>query len=86
MTKILVMAAVLIGNVGFALAQNQLSPGNKSEAPTPAPPAQQNAPPEKAAPGRLISPNSVRPDDKAEDNSPALKMDSDADKKSRTAK
>jgi hypothetical protein len=86
MTKILVIVSVLIGSIGFALAQDQVPPGNKSEAPTAAPPAQQNAPPDKVAPGRSASPNAVPPDDKAEVNSPALKLDSDADKKSPSAK
>jgi hypothetical protein len=86
MTKIMVIAAVLMGGLGLAVAQDQVAPGNKSEAATPAPPAQQNAPPDKVAPGRLSSPNAVPPDDKAEGNSPALKMDSGAEKKSPTAK
>ncbi len=85
MTKFLVIAAILIGGVGLAVAQDQVPPGNKSEAAAPAPPAQQSAPPDKVAPGRP-SPNAVPPDDKAESNSPALKMDSGADKKSPTAK
>jgi hypothetical protein len=86
MTKILLVAAVLAGSIGFALAQNQVPPGNKTEAPTPAPPAQQNAPPDKVTPGRLTSPNAVPPDAKAEGNSRALNMDTEADKKSPTAK
>jgi hypothetical protein len=61
MTKIMVIAAVLIGGLGLAVAQNQVPPGNKSEAATPAPPAQQNAPPDKVSPGRLTSPNAVPP-------------------------
>jgi hypothetical protein len=81
MTKFLVIAALLISGLGLAVAQDQVPPSNKSEAATPAPPAQQNAPPDKVAPGRLPSPNAVPPDDKAEGNSPALKMDSGADKK-----
>jgi hypothetical protein len=84
MTKILLIAAaMLIGGIGFAVAQDLVPPGNKSEAPTPAPPAQQNAPPDKMAPG---PPNTVPPDDKAEGNSPALKMDSAGEKKSPAAK
>jgi hypothetical protein len=86
MTKFLVTAAVLIGGFGLAVAQDQVPPGNKSEAATPAPPAQQNAPPDKVVPGRLPSPNAMPPDDKAEGNSPALKMDSGADKKFPTPK
>jgi hypothetical protein len=86
MTKILMIGAVLIGSIGFAVAQDLVPPGNKSEGPTPAPPAQQNAPPDKLVPGRLTSPNAVPPDDKAESNSPALKMDSDTNKRSPTAK
>jgi hypothetical protein len=81
-----VIAAVLIGGLGLAVAQDQVPSGNKSEAATPAPPAQQNAPPEKVAPARSPSPNAASPDDKAEGNSPALKIDSDADKKSPTTK
>jgi hypothetical protein len=87
MTKILLIAgAMLIGGIGFAGAQDQVPPGNKSEAPTPAPPAQQNAPPDKMAPGRLSSPNAVLPADKAEGNSPALKMESAGEKRSPAAK
>jgi hypothetical protein len=87
MTKILLIAAaMLIGGIGFACAQEQLPPGNKSEAPTPAPPLQQNAPPDKMAPGRLSSPDTSPPDGKAEGNSPALKMDSAGEKKSPAAK
>jgi hypothetical protein len=86
MTKIWVIAAVLMGGVGLAVAQDQVPPGNKSEAATPAPPAQQNAPPDKVAPGRVPSPNAVPPDDRAESNTPALKMDAGTDKKSPTAK
>jgi hypothetical protein len=85
MTKIMVMAAVLIGGLGLVVAQDQVAPGNKSEAATPAPPTQQKAPPDKVAPGRLTSPNAVPPDDKAEGSSPALKMDG-TEKKSPTAK
>jgi hypothetical protein len=79
MTKasLLIMAALIAG-IGFAKAQDQV-PGNKTEAPTPAPPAQQNAPPEKIAPGPINPPNAVRPDAKAESNAPALKMDSGAE-------
>jgi hypothetical protein len=85
MRKILLIAAVLIGGIGFAVSQDQVPPGNKSEAPTPAPPAQQKAPPDKAVPGPLTSPNAVPPDAKAEGNSPALKMDG-AERTSPTAK
>ena len=80
MTRTLLIAAALIAGIGFAVAQDQ-APGNKSEAPSPAPPAQQNAPPEKVAPGPLNSRNAVPPEDKAEANAPALKMDSAAEKK-----
>ena len=73
MTKTLLIVAALIAGIGFAVAQDQV-PGNKSEAATPAPPAQQNAPPDKVAPGPLNSPNAVTPDAKAEANAPALKM------------
>jgi hypothetical protein len=86
MMKIMVTAAVLIGSPGLAVAQDQVPPGNKSEGATPAPPAQQNAPPDKVAPGRLASPNAVTPDDKAEGNSPALKLDSGVEKQSPTAR
>ena len=79
MTKTLLMAAALIAGIGFAMAQDQV-PANKNEAATPAPPAQQNAPPDKVAPGPLNSPNTVPPDAKAEANAPALKMESGAKK------
>jgi len=65
----------------FASSLEDQVPGNKSEAATPAPPAQQNAPPDKVAPGPLNSPNAVPPDAKTEANAPALKMDSGAEKK-----
>ena len=80
MTKMVLITAALIAGIGFAVAQDQV-PGNKSEAATPAPPAQQNAPPDKVTPGPLNSPNAVPPDAKAEANAPALKMDSGAEKK-----
>jgi hypothetical protein len=50
MTKMVLITAALIAGIGFAVAQGQV-PGNKSEAATPAPPAQQNAPPDKVTPG-----------------------------------
>jgi hypothetical protein len=53
MTKIMVIAAVLLGRVGLAVAQDQVPSGNKSEAATPAPPAQQNASPDKVAPAAV---------------------------------
>jgi len=80
MTKMVLITAALIAGIGFAVAQDQV-PGNKSEAATPAPPAQQNAPPDKVTPGPLNSPNAVPPDAKAEASAPALKMDSGAKKK-----
>ena len=81
MTKTLLIVAALIAGIGFAVAQDQV-PGNKSEAATPAPPAQQqNAPPDKVTPGPLNSPNAVLPDAKAEANAPVLKMDSATEKK-----
>ena len=80
MTKMVLITAALIAGIGFAVAQGQV-PGNKSEAATPAPPAQQNAPPDKVTPGPLNSPNAVPPDAKAEASAPALKMDSGAEKK-----
>jgi hypothetical protein len=86
MTKFLVIAAVVVGGLGVAVAQEQVAPGNKSEAATPAPPAQQNAPPDKVAPGPLPSPNAMPPDDKAESKTPGLKMDSGTDKKPPMAK
>jgi len=86
MRKMWVIVAVLIMGIGFAVAQDQAPPGNRTEAPTPAPPAQQNAPPDKVAPGRLASPNAAAPDDKAEAKSPALKMEFGAEKNSPTAK
>jgi hypothetical protein len=78
--KSLLIAATLIAGIGCAVAQDQV-PGNKSEAATPAPPAQQNAPPDKVTPGPLNSPNAVPLDAKAEAKAPALKMDSGAEKK-----
>ena len=80
MTKIVLIAVALIGGIACAVAQDQV-PGNKNEAPTPAPPAQQNAPPDKVAPGPLNSPNAVPPDSKTEAKEPVLKMDSGAEKK-----
>ncbi len=80
MMKTLLIAAALVAGTGFAVAQDQV-PSNKSEAATPAPPAQQNVPPDKVAPGPLNSPNAVPPDAKAEGNAPALKMDTGAEKK-----
>ena len=80
MIKTLLTAAALITGIGIAVAQDQV-PANKNEAATPAPPAQQNAPPDKVAPGPLNSPNAAPPDAKAEANAPTLKMDSGADKK-----
>ena len=80
MIKKLLTAAALIAGIGFAVAQDQV-PANKNEAATPAPPEQQNAPPDKVAPGPLNSPNAAPPDAKAEANAPALKLDSGADKK-----
>jgi hypothetical protein len=80
MIKTLLTAAALITGIGIAVAQDQV-PANKNEAATPAPPAQQNAPPDKVAPGPLNSPNAVPPDAKAEANAPALKMESGTTKK-----
>jgi hypothetical protein len=57
----------------------QYQPDGSSD--NPSPPTQQNAPPDKVAPGPFNSPNVVPPDDKAEANAPALKMDSAAEKK-----
>jgi hypothetical protein len=79
-TKTLLIATALIAGIGIVVAQDQV-PGNKSEAAAPAPPAQQNAPPDKVTPGPLNSPNAVPPDAKAEANAPALKMGSGAKKK-----
>ena len=78
--KTLLIAAALVIGVGFAVAQNQ-APDNKNEAAAPAPPSQQNAPPDKIAPGPVKSPNDISPDAKVESKAPALKMDSDAGKK-----
>ena len=80
MTKTLAIVVALIASIGLVVAQDQV-PDNKRETPTPAPPAQQNAPPEKVAPGPLNPPNAVSPDAKAESKAPALKMDSASDKK-----
>ena len=79
--KTLLIAVALVAGAGFAVAQSQ-APDNKSEAATPAPPSQQNAPPDKVAPGPVNSPNAVPPDAKVESNAPALKMDSGTGKKS----
>ena len=81
MTKTSLIAVALIASSGLVVAQDQV-PGNKREAPAPAPTAQQNAPPDRVAPGPLNSPNAVSPDAKAEASAPALKMDTGADKKS----
>jgi len=54
-TKTLLIATALIAGIGIVAAQDQV-PGNKSEAAAPAPPAQQNAPPDKITPGPLNSP------------------------------
>ena len=72
----MLIATALIAGIGIVVAQDQV-PGNKSEAAAPAPPAQQNAPPDKVTPGPLNSPNAVPPGAKA----PALKMGSGAKKK-----
>ena len=80
MTKTLQIAAALIAGIGIAVAQVRL-PDNKSEGASPAPPAQQNAPPDKVAPGTLNLPNAVPPDAQAEINAPALDMDSGAKRK-----
>jgi hypothetical protein len=80
MTKTLLMVATLIASVGFVVGQNHV-PGKQNEAPSPAPPAQQNAPPDKIAPGPFSSPNAVHPDDEAERNAPALRMGSPAQEK-----
>jgi hypothetical protein len=80
MTRTLLLAVVLLAGVGFAVAQDKV-PGNKSEAASPAPSLQQKAPPDKVAPGSLISPNALTPDDKAEGKTPPLKMDSATDTK-----
>jgi hypothetical protein len=84
MTKTLLITLMLIAGVEFVGAQDQV-PGSKSEAATPAPPALQNAPPDKVAPGVLNSSNAARPDAKAEATAPALKMDTGAEKKSPTS-
>ena len=81
MKKTVLIVTTLIAGVGVAVAQDQV-PGNKSEAATPAPPAQQSAPPDRLAPGPLTSPNAVPPDDKAEGKAPSLKMESGPEKKS----
>ena len=80
MKNTLLIIAALVAGTGIALAQEQV-PGNKSEGAAPAPPAQQNAPPDKLMPGPSNSPNAVPPDAKAEVNSPALKLESAPEKK-----
>jgi hypothetical protein len=79
MMKTVLVAAVLIGGLGLAAAQVPV-PGNKNEAASPAPPAQQNAPPDKVAPAQ-DNPAKAPPDTKAERDAPALKMDSPAEKR-----
>jgi hypothetical protein len=74
MMKTVLIAAGVIAGLGFAAAQDQV-PGNKSEAATPAPSVQQNAPPDRVAPGPLDS-TKAPPDAKAESDTPTLKMDS----------
>ena len=78
MTKVLLIALLLIAGFEVVAAQDQ-APDNKSEAATPAPPALQNAPPDKVGTG--VSSDTARPDTKAEATSPELKMDTGADKK-----
>ena len=78
--KTLLIMAALIAGIGYAKAQDRV-PGNTTEAPNPAPPAQRNALPEKVAPGPLNSPNAVRPDAKAETSAPALELDSGTEKR-----
>jgi hypothetical protein len=73
-------AAALIAGIGIAVAQDHV-PANKTEAATPAPPAQQNAPPDKVAPSPSNSPNDAKPDAKAESSAPALTMETGAHKK-----
>jgi hypothetical protein len=72
----------LVAAIGWAVAQDQVpgsqGPDNRSEAASPAPPAQQNAPPDRVEPSPLQSPNGVSPDKKAEGKAPDLKMDSPA--------
>ena len=80
MPKAVLSAAALLAGMGLAVAQDRV-PGNKSEAATPAPPAQQSAPPDKVGPGPLNSPDAVPPDTKAENNEPALKMDTGKENK-----
>jgi hypothetical protein len=80
MHKAVLIAVGLLAGMGLAVAQDQV-PGNKSEAATPAPPAQQNAPPDKVGPGPLSSPDAVPPDTKAETKEPALKMDAGTENK-----
>jgi hypothetical protein len=80
MMKIVLIAVGLIAGLGFAVAQEQV-PGNKSEAATPAPSAQQNAPPDKVAPDQLNS-TKAPPDTKAERDAPTLQMDSPPEKTS----
>jgi hypothetical protein len=81
MTKTALITVALIAGIGLAVAQDRV-PGTKSEAPTPAPPAQRSAIPDKVAPGPLKSPNPTAPDARADGTSPVLKMDTGADKSS----
>jgi hypothetical protein len=86
MMRTVLIAVGLTMSLGVAAAQDQVPgnnqvPGNKSEAASPAPAAQQNAPPDKVAPGPS---SSVKPppDAKAEGDAPALKLDSATETKS----
>jgi hypothetical protein len=81
MMKTVLITVALIAGIGLAVAQDRV-PGTKSEAPTPAPPAQRNAIPDKVAPGPLNSPNATAPDARAEGTSPVLNMDTGADQNS----
>jgi hypothetical protein len=81
MMKTVLIAVGLIAGLGFAVAQDQV-PGNKSEAATPAPSAQQNAPPDKVAPDDRLNSTKAPPDAKAERDAPTLKMESTPQKTS----
>ena len=81
MNNTLLVAVLLTASIVMASGQDR-TPANRTEAPAPAPPAQQNAPAEKLAPGPLSSPNTAPPDVKAETAAPVLKLDSGTDQKS----
>jgi hypothetical protein len=86
MTKIIVIAAAVIGPRACSRAGSGATGATRVKPPPRRRPRSRTRRRARLAPGRLTSPNAVPPDHKAEGNSPALKMDSGAEKKSPTAK